>query len=321
MHRSGGGACGVPGMGEVGLWAAFVAGVIVLLVLDLEVVHRKPHAIDVREAAIWTTVWIVLAILFGVGIWYFAGTHKALEYFSGYLLEKGLSVDNLFVFLVIFDAFAVPKKLQHRVLFWGILGAVVMRGLFIGAGVALVNRFEWVLYVFGGFLVFTGLRLLVGGEAAEHPERSRAVRWMRRVVPTTDGYRGEKFLVREGGKLLATPLLLVLFTIEFTDVIFATDSIPAIFGVTRDPFIIFSSNVLAILGLRAMFFLLADMLERFHYLHVGLALVLVFIGVKMLIEDLFHVPVGASLGVIAGVLVVSVVASLMTTKPSDDRTS
>lgn len=309
----------MPDIGQIGLWAAFIVGVVVLLVLDLTVVHRKPHAVGLREAGIWTTVWIVLAIVFGVGVWYFAGTEKALQYFSGYLLEKGLSVDNLFVFLVIFDAFAVPKKLQHRVLFWGILGAVIMRGLFIGAGVALINQFEWVLYVFGGFLVFTGLRLLFGGEAVDHPEQSRAVRWMRRVVPSTDDYRGEKFLVREGGKLLATPLLLVLLTVEFTDVIFATDSIPAIFGVTRDPFIIFSSNVLAILGLRAMFFLLADMMERFHYLHVGLALVLVFIGVKMLVEDLFHVPVSASLGVIAGVLGLSVAASLLTAKRSDER--
>lgn len=304
------------------IWAAFIGAVIVLLVLDLTVVHRKPHAVGVREAAVWTTVWIALGVLFGAGIWYFAGPERALEYYTGYLLEKGLSVDNLFVFLVIFGAFAVPKDLQHRVLFWGILGAVIMRGLFIWAGVALVNQFEWVLYIFGAFLIFTGGRLMLGSEAVEHPEQSRAIRWMRRVVPTTSNYRGSKFFVRENGRLFATPLLLVLATVEFTDVIFATDSIPAIFGVTRDPFIIFSSNVLAILGLRAMFFLLADVMGRFHYLHIGLALVLVFIGAKMLVEEFLHVPVLVSLGVVGGVLILSVVASIVTGRqgmPPDER--
>lgn len=282
-----------------------------LLVLDLTVVHRQPHAVSVKEAAIWTTVWIALGLAFGVGIWHFAGRERALEYFTGYLLEKGLSVDNLFVFLVIFSSFAVPKDLQHRVLFWGILGAVLMRGLFIWAGVALINQFHWIMYLFGAFLLITGVRLLLGSEPAQHPEQSRALRWMRRVIPSTSDYRGSKFMVREGGKVLATPLLFVLVTVEFTDVIFATDSIPAIFGVTRDPFIIFSSNVLAILGLRAMFFLLADIMGRFHYLHVGLALVLVFIGGKMLVEDLVHIPVTVSLGVVVGLLALSVGASLV----------
>lgn len=293
------------------VWAAFLAGVVVLLVLDLTVVHRQPHAVSVKEAAIWTTVWIALGLAFGVGIWHFAGRERALEYFTGYLLEKGLSVDNLFVFLVIFSSFAVPKDLQHRVLFWGILGAVLMRGLFIWAGVALINQFHWIMYLFGAFLLITGVRLLLGSEPAQHPEQSRALRWMRRVIPSTSDYRGSKFMVREGGKVLATPLLFVLVTVEFTDVIFATDSIPAIFGVTRDPFIIFSSNVLAILGLRAMFFLLADIMGRFHYLHVGLALVLVFIGGKMLVEDLVHIPVTVSLGVVVGLLALSVGASLV----------
>jgi tellurite resistance protein TerC len=296
------------------IWVAFLAAVAVLLVIDLLVGHRKPHAVETREAAIWTGVWIGLGLAFGVGVWMFAGSGRALEYYTGYLLEKGLSVDNLFVFLVIFGAFAVPKPLQHRVLFWGILGAVLMRGLFIWAGVALIDRFEWVLYIFGAFLVVSGVRLMFKGEVVEHPEQSRPIRWMRRIVPATEGYRGSRFFVRENGRLLATPLLFVLVTVELTDVIFATDSIPAIFGVTRDPFIIFSSNVLAILGLRAMFFLLADIMERFHYLQAGLAVVLVFIGAKMLAEEFVHVPVPVSLAVVCGVLIASIAASMIRTR-------
>lgn len=293
------------------VWAGFIAAVTVLLLLDLLIVHRKPHAISMKEAATWTAIWIALAIAFGAGIWFFEGREPAIAYFTGYILEKSLSVDNLFVFLVIFRAFAVPGELQHRVLFWGILGAVVMRGLFIWAGVALIERFEWMMYLFGGFLIFTGFRLLWNSEPVEHPEQSVAIRWMRRVVPSTPNYHGASFLVRDQGKLRATPLLFVLVTVELTDVIFATDSIPAIFGVTRDPFIIFSSNVLAILGLRAMFFLLADFVGRFHYLHIGLALVLIFIGAKMLGEDFVHIPTLVSLGVVTGVLALSVIASLL----------
>lgn len=307
------------GIATFGVWVAFIVGVLVLLVLDLVVVHRKPHAVSLRESAIWSAIWVTLGVAFGAGIWFFAGATPAMEFYTGYLLEKGLSVDNLFVFLIVFSAFSVPKELQHRVLFWGIIGAVVMRGLFIGLGVALINRFEWVLYIFGAFLVFTGLRLMVKSDEEEHPEEGRAVRWLRKLIPTTQGYRGSSFFVRENGRLLATPLFLVLITIELTDVIFATDSIPAIFGVTRDPFIIFSSNVLAILGLRALFFLLADFMERFHYLHIGLALVLTFIGVKMLIEHYVHIPMLASLGGVIGVLLVSVVVSLLLPPPSDDE--
>jgi tellurite resistance protein TerC len=302
--------------GNIALWAGFILGVLVLLALDLGVFHRTPAVIGARQAALWSGFWIALAIVFGAGVWVAFGKEPAFEFAAGYLLEKGLSVDNLFVFLVIFKAFAVPRQLQHRVLFWGIVGAVLMRGAFIAAGVALIHRFEWVLYVFGAILIVTGIRLFFENEGPTHPEQSRYVRFLRRVIPCSDGYRGPRFVVREDGRRMATPLLLVLIVVEVTDVIFATDSIPAIFGITRDPFIIFSSNVLAILGLRALFFLLADMMDRFHYLHVGLACVLVLVGVKMLIEKWLQVPVAASLGVVGAALGLSVIASLLTSPPA-----
>lgn len=290
-------------------WAIFVGVVALLLLADLLVVHRKPHAVSTREAAIWSVVWVSLGLLFGAGIWLFAGAEFGLKFYTGYLLEKALSVDNLFVFIVIFNSFAVPPKQQHRVLFYGILGAVIMRAIFIFAGVALIERFEWVLFVFGALLIITGARLLFKKEAVESPADNRLMRWMRRIIPSTHDYRDGHFWVKENGKWLATPLLFVLLTVEFTDVIFATDSIPAIFGVTRDPFIIFSSNVFAILGLRALYFLLADFMGRFRYLHIGLALVLVFIGGKMLAEDFVHVPIAVSLSVVSGLLILAVVAS------------
>jgi len=291
-------------------WLGFTALVVALLVLDLAVFHRKAHEVRVREALVWTLVWIFLAVGFGIGLYLVSGPEPALEFFTGYLIEKALSVDNLFVFLVIFSYFAVPPALQHRVLFWGILGAMVMRAIFIFAGAALLARFHGLLYVFGAFLLFTGLKLFVHREIEVHPERNPLFRWFQRVIPTVSGYRGARFTVIEGGRRAATPLLLVLLGIEASDILFAVDSVPAIFGVTEDPFIVYTSNIFAILGLRSLYFVLAGAMERFRHLKIGLALVLVFIGAKMLLSGVFHVPVGISLGIVVGLLATSIVASL-----------
>jgi len=268
-----------------------------------------------REALIWTLVWIGLSLLFNYGILHWYGAERALEFFTGYLLEKALSVDNLFVFLVLFSYFAVPPILQHRILFWGILGALVMRAGFIVAGAALVQRFHWIMYVFGVFLVYTGFKLLRQREAEVDPAHNPALKFFRRILRAVPEYRGSAFFVREGGKLFATPLLIVLLVIEATDIVFAVDSIPAIFAITTDPFIVFTSNIFAILGLRALYFLLAGMLGRFRYLKVGLGLVLAFVGLKMLIMDLYKVPIGFSLGVIGGLILASIVVSLF--RPED----
>jgi tellurite resistance protein TerC len=301
-------------IGTPAAWLGFTAFVVVLLVLDLTVFHRKAHEVRIREALVWSAIWILLAVGFGVGLYFTSGSDPALEFFTGYLIEKALSVDNLFVFLVIFSTFAVPPALQHRVLFWGILGAMVMRAIFIFAGAALIAQFHWLLYVFGAFLLFTGLKLFLHREIEVHPEQNPLFRWFQRVIPTVSGYRGSHFTVVEGGKRFATPLLLVLLAVEASDIIFAVDSVPAIFGVTEDPFIVYTSNIFAILGLRALFFVLAGAMGRFHYLKIGLSLVLVFIGLKMLLSGLYHVPVAASLAIVAGLLAGSVVASLLRTQ-------
>lgn len=300
------------------LWALFLAVVLVILALDLGVFHRKEHVIGTREAAIWTAVWITLSLLFGSWVYQRFGSQTGLEFFAGYLIEYALSVDNIFVFLLVFAYFAVPDKYQHRVLFWGIFGAVAMRGLFIGLGAALISRFEWVLYLFGAFLVYTGIRIMVQRETEVHPESNPVVRLFRRVMPMTDRYHGKHFLVRQSGRLMATPLLLVLVVVEATDVVFAVDSIPAIFGITKDPFIVFTSNICAILGLRALYFLLAGMMNKFVYLKVGLGLVLAFIGAKMLAAEWVHLPVQVSLGVVAAILGASVAASLLWPPPPDE---
>ena len=303
-------------IGSPAAWLGFTAFVIVLLVLDLLVFHRKAHEVRVREALMWTVIWIALAAAFGalVHVWY--GPERALEFYTGYVIEKALSVDNLFVFLVIFSAFKVPSAYQHRVLFWGILGAMIMRAIFVLAGAALIQQFHAILYVFGAFLLITGIKLLLhrGGEV--DPTRNPVLRWFQRLVPTVSEYRGSRFTVVEHGKRYATPLLLVLVTVEASDVVFAVDSVPAIFGVTEDPFIVYTSNIFAILGLRALFFVLAGAMERFHYLSVGLALVLMFIGTKMLIAGWYHVPIGLSLGIILALLAGSVVASLVRPRAS-----
>lgn len=296
------------------LWVGFTAFVLVMLALDLGVFHRKAHAVGMREALGWTIFWIMLALLFNAGIYYYYGTRAALEFFTGYLIEKALSVDNIFVFLVIFAYFAVPAAYQHRVLFYGILGALVMRALFILAGAALLETFHWTIYIFGGILLLTAFKLLRHQHEEVHPERNPVVRLFKRFVPMISEYRGHRFFVREGGRWLATPLLLVLVTIEATDLVFAVDSIPAIFAVTRDPFIVYTSNIFAILGLRALFFLLAGALGKLYYLKTGLALVLGFVGTKMLIVDFYKVPISVSLAAIVLILGAAAVGSLLRPK-------
>ncbi len=299
------------GIGTPWLWFGFTAFILVMLVLDLGVFHRKAHEVRVREALTWTAVWVSLALTFNLGVYFWFGSERALEFLTGYVIEKALSVDNIFVFIVVFSVFAVPAKLQHRVLFWGILGALIMRAIFIVLGAALLERFHWVIYIFGAFLVFTGIKLLVqrGGEV--QPERNPIFRLFKRLVPSVDDYRDGQFTVVEGGKRYATPLLLVLVAIEATDLVFAVDSIPAIFAITTDPFIVYTSNIFAILGLRALYFALAGIMEKFHYLKVGLSLVLVFVGAKMLLAGIYKIPILASLAVIVALLAGSIVASLL----------
>jgi len=290
-------------------WVAFIAFVAVMLVLDLTVFHRGSKEVRFRSAMGWSAFWIALAAGFAVLVYFWHGRTAALDFTTGYLIEESLSVDNLFVFLLIFRYFKVPGHYQHKVLFWGIIGALVMRLAFIILGVALINRFEWIIYLFGAFLVYTGIKLAGGGEAEVHPEKNPVLKWLRKFIPITPDYVKGKFFVRENG-LYATPLLLVLIVIETTDVLFATDSIPAVLAITRDPFIVFTSNVFAILGLRSLYFALAGMMELFHFLHYGLAVILSFIGVKMLISHYYAIPTHTALAVVGVVLAVSVGASL-----------
>lgn len=299
-------------MGSPILWVGFNLFVLLALALDLGVFHRKAHKIKLAEAAFGSALWIVIALAFGWCVWHWFGEQRGLEYFTGYVIEKALSIDNLFVFMVIFRTFQVPEAVQHRVLAWGILGALVMRGVMIATGAVLVARFHWVLPAFGVFLVYTGLHMLWKREKDVHYEKNPIFRFASSHLRVTKEYRGERFFLREGGQLLATPLLLVLLIVEITDVTFAVDSIPAIFGITRDPFIVYTSNVFAILGLRALYFLLADILDYFHYLGIGLALVLIFIGAKMVAEPWLHISVLLSLGVVAGILLLAMIISLLT---------
>jgi tellurite resistance protein TerC len=293
------------------LWTGFTLLVGAMLSLDLGVFHRRAHVVSVREALLWTAIWIALSLLFNLAVYSWFGSERALEFLTGYIIEKALSVDNIFVFIVIFSAFAVPRALQHRVLFWGILGAMVLRGVFIFVGAALLQNFHWVIYVFGAFLLFTGGKLLLRRASEAHPEQNRVFRLFRKVVPSTTDYRGARFTVVEAGRWRATPLLLVLVAVELTDIAFAADSIPAIFAVTKDPFIVYTSNIFAILGLRALYFVLAGVMGRFHYLNTGLALVLAFVGAKMLLTDVYKVPVGASLAIVGLLLAGAVLASLI----------
>ena len=299
---------------SIWLWVGFTLFILLMLALDLGVFHRRAHVVGLREAAVWSAVWITMALLFNAGVYLWIGSEEGLAFLTGYVIEKSLSVDNVFVWLVIFSYFAVPAQYQHRVLFWGILGAMVLRGIFIAAGVTLLNQFEWVIYIFGAFLLYTGFKLAFRKEEQVQPERNPVLRLARRFIPVTSDYHGQRFFIRQHGRWIATPLLMVLVVIEATDVVFAADSIPAILAVTRDPFIVWTSNVFAILGLRALFFLVAGILRYFRYLNVGLALVLCFVGVKMLISDVYHVSTFVSLGAIGGILGTTMLASYLVTR-------
>lgn len=306
--------------GTIWLWVGFNLFVLGMLALDLGVFHRHAHAVTIKEATLWSVAWITLAMIFNAGLYFFwdviapgsayTNGEAALAFFTGYLIEKSLSVDNIFVFVLIFTYFAVPAVYQHRVLFWGILGALLMRGILIVIGAALLKEFHWIIYVFGAFLIFTGIKMAFHKTEEMHPEDNPLVRLVRRLMPITNTYEGDNFFIRRAGVLMATPLFLVLVIVESTDLIFAVDSIPAIFAVTQDPFIVYTSNVFAILGLRSLYFLLAGFMDKFYYLKFGLSVILTFVGIKMVMIDIYKIPIGLSLAVIAGVLVVAVVASL-----------
>ncbi len=306
-------------MGTPLLWVGFNSFVLLALALDLGVFHRKAHKIRIREAAFWSIVWISLALSFGYFVWHWFGAQRGLEYFTGYVIEKALSIDNLFVFLVIFRTFQVDEQVQHRVLAWGILGALVMRGMMIAAGAALIARFHWILPAFGVFLVYTGLHMLWKRGKQVHYEQNPIFRFASTHLRVSQEYHGPRFFVRQAGQLFATPLFLVLLVIEITDVTFAVDSIPAIFGITRDAFVVYSSNVFAILGLRALYFLLSDLLQYLRYLGYGLAVVLMFIGVKMVVEPWFHISVHVSLAVVGGILLLATLISLWVGPRKDTR--
>ena len=303
-------------MNSVWGWIGFNVVVLAILALDLGFLHNRNEKVSVREAATWSAVWVALSLSFAVAIYLTLGKESGLEFLTGYLIEYALSVDNIFVFVLIFSYFNVPEKYQHRVLFWGIIGALVLRGVMIVAGSALVTRFSWTLYIFGAFLVFTGIRMaLQKDETAYNPEHDPVLRLTRRLIPVTNDYRGDKFFVREPdsrgkSRIAATPLFVVMLIVNTTDIIFATDSIPAIFAVTRDPFIVYTSNICAVLGLRALYFLLAGVVDKFVYLKLGLSIVLIFIGLKMLLEAFVHIPILASLGVVGAVLGTSIYASV-----------
>ncbi len=303
-------------MSKTALFIAFNVGVLAVLAIDLGVFNKKAHAATVREAATWSAVWIALSLGFAGLVLHLYGKQPALEFVTGYLIEYSLSIDNIFVIVLIFSYFRIPEKYQHRVLFWGIIGALVMRGAMIGAGALLIERFHWIIYVFGAFLIFTGIRMATHDEADIEPEANPILRLVRRIMPITHDYRGQEFFVKEPPTrgtppaIMATPLFVVLVLVETTDLIFAVDSIPAIFAVTRDPFLVYTSNVCAILGLRSLYFLLAGVINKFHLLKLGIAAVLTFVGVKMLLSGYYEIPIHVSLLVIVAVLAVSVIASI-----------
>ncbi len=296
---------------SIWLWIGFNGFVLAMLAVDLGVFHRHAHTVSLKEALSWSLVWIALALVFNAGLYIWQGPEPALQFLTGYLIEKSLSVDNIFVFVLLFSAFGVPAAYQHRVLFWGVLGALVMRGILIAVGAVLLEDFHWIIYLFGAFLIFTGIRMAVHKETEVHPERNPVLKLVRRVVPVTNGYEQDRFTVRKAGQLWVTPLLLVLVAVETTDLIFAVDSIPAIFAVTGDPFIVYTSNVFAILGLRSLYFVFANIIHQFYYLRLGLAVILAFVGIKMVLTDLYHIPTGLSLLVIALVLTIAIMASIV----------
>lgn len=293
------------------LWIGFNIFVVGMLIVDLGVFHRQAHVVKIKEALLWSAVWIALALTFNLGIYFWRGEDVALQFLTGYLIEKSLSVDNIFVFVLVFSYFRVPALYQHKVLFWGILGALIMRAIFIAAGISLIQNFHWVIYIFGSLLILTGIKMAVQKDKEIHPEKNPVVSLLRRFMPVSARFEEGKFFVRQNGRLFATPLFVVLLVVETTDLIFAVDSIPAILAVTLDPFIVYTSNVFAILGLRALYFALAGIMNLFHYLNYGLAAILVFVGAKMLIVDVYKLPIAVALGVIAGILAISIIASLL----------
>lgn len=299
-------------------WGVFFALVLGMLALDLGVFNRREHRVGLREALFWSVVWTIVALVFNGWVYYRFGPATGLEFLTGYVIERSLSFDNIFVFVVIFNYFAVPPEHQHRVLFWGILGALISRGLFIGMGTALISRFSWLIFVFGAFLVYTGAKILGQKETEVHPERNPVLKLFRRLVPLSARYHGKHFFVHEDGRLKATPLMLVLVVVEATDVVFAVDSIPAVFGVTTNAFIVFSSNIFAILGLRALYFLLAGLMHKFRFLSYGLGLVLIFVGAKMLADPWVHIPTGLSLGIVLGILTLAILLSLLRQAPPEE---
>ena len=298
-------------LNETTLFVFFNIFILVMLAIDLGVFNKKAHTVSVTEAVVWSIVWFLLAMLFNVGVFVYAGSTTALEFLTGYIIERALSFDNIFVFVIIFSYFGVPSKYHHRVLFWGVVGALITRSIFIAAGAALISRFEWVLYLFGVILVVSGWKMMTEKDIEVHPDKNIVIRLARRVFPVATGWESSGFFLTHNGKLHITTLFLVLLTVETTDIVFAVDSIPAVFGVTHDPFIVYSSNVFAILGLRATYFLLAGVMGSFQYLSHGLSLVLMFIGIKMLTADFVHVPIAVSLGIVALILGVAIVASLI----------
>ena len=300
-------------------WIFFAVFILAMLALDLGVFNRKSHVIKMKEAMLWTLFWVTLALLFGAGIYFFYGHGKAMEFLAGYLIEYSLSIDNLFVFMLIFRFFNVPRAYEHKALFWGILMALVTRAVFIFAGVALINTFSWVMYIFGAFLIFTGIKMALNKQTEVHPDKNIAIKLLRYVIPVTSRFSGARFFVVKRGVRHATPMLAVLLALETTDILFAIDSIPAVLAISKDPFIIYTSNVFAILGLRSLFFAISGLMKLFHLLHYGLAAILTFVGIKMLIEDFFHVPVTISLLVIASILVMSIVSSLIWPDPKNEE--
>jgi tellurite resistance protein TerC len=299
---------------ELLLFGTFNAFILLMLAVDLGVFNRKAHAVSVREAVIWSVVWLLLALAFNAGVFVFAGKQRGFEFLTGYLVERALSFDNIFVFVLIFAYFGVPARLHHRALFWGVIGALVTRSLFIAAGTALISQFEWILYFFGLVLIVSGWKMMTQKDMEVHPDKNIFIRMARKLFPVATGFESNSFFLMRNGKLHVTTLFLVIVTIETTDIVFAVDSIPAVFGVTRDPFIVYSSNVFAILGLRATYFLLAGVMENFYYLSHGLSLVLIFIGLKMLLDHFVHIPVTWSLLAVTLILTVAVVASLVKRK-------
>lgn len=306
---------------ELLLWLGFGLFLAVMLALDLGVFHKNSHVVEFKEAITWSGVWIGLAIIFNVGVFYFAGEVKGLEFLTGYLIEKSLSIDNVFIIALIFTYFNVPREYQHRVLFWGVIGALIMRAVLIAVGAVLITKFTWIIYIFGAFLIFTGFKMYFQKDHKIDPDKNPLVKLSKKLIPVTDQYNKEKFFVVKEGKRYATPLFLVLLLVETTDLIFAVDSIPAIFAISKDPFIVFTSNAFAILGLRSLYFALAGIIHKFYYLKAGLSVILVFVGIKMLLIDIYKIPIGISLGFIALVVIISIYASVQKNKSLENKSN